>query len=142
MLWIGERTRQLDGAHIEYMRGINNPIGLKISDKCTPNELIDLIETLNPNNEEGRLSLIIRMGKELWTKLPGLVNTVNKNKKIVTWICDPMHANTKTSDNGLKTRKMDDIFLELTTFFEWIIHFSSYTGKDIFRADMTFRFLE
>ena len=117
MLWIGERTRQLDGAHIEYMRGINNPIGLKISDKCTPDELINLIDTLNPNNEEGRLSLIIRMGKELWTKLPDLVNTVNKNKKIVTWICDPMHANTKTSDNGLKTRKMDDIYLELTTFY-------------------------
>ena len=117
MLWIGERTRQLDGAHVEYMRGIENPIGIKISDKCTSDELIKLIDKLNPNNEDGKLSLIVRMGKKLWTNLPDLVNEVNRNNKKVTWICDPMHANTQTSDNGLKTRKMDDIYWELTTFY-------------------------
>ena len=117
MLWIGERTRQLDGAHVEYMRGIENPIGVKISDKCTSDELIKLIDKLNPNNEEGKLSLIVRMGKKLWTNLPDLINEVNRNNKKVTWICDPMHANTQTSDNGLKTRKMDDIYWELTTFY-------------------------
>ena len=117
MLWIGERTRQLDGAHVEYMRGIENPIGIKISDKCTSDELIKLIDKLNPNNEDGKLSLIVRMGKKLWTNLPDLINEVNRNNKKVTWICDPMRANTQTSDNGLKTRKMDDIYLELTTFY-------------------------
>ena len=116
MLWIGERTRQLDGAHIEYIRGIQNPIGVKISDKCEPEELLNLINKVNPNNEEGKLSLIIRMGKKLWNKLPSLIKIINENNKKVTWICDPMHGNTQTLPNGIKTRKMDDIFLEIKTF--------------------------
>ena len=117
MLWIGERTRQLDGAHVEYMRGISNPIGIKISDKCSGDELIKLIEILNPKNEPGKISLISRMGKNLWSKLPELIKEIKNNRKRVTWICDPMHGNTKTSVCGLKTRSMDDIFLEITTFY-------------------------
>lgn len=116
MLWVGERTRQLDGAHIEYMSGIANPIGIKISEKCEPSELLKLIEKLNPNNEPGKLSLIIRMGRNLWSKLPDLIEIVNNNNKIVTWITDPMHGNTRTLSNGIKTRKMDDILLEVKTF--------------------------
>lgn len=117
MLWVGERTRQLDGAHIEYLRGIENPIGIKISDKCEPEELLQLINILNSKNESGKISIIVRMGKKLWQKLPDLVKIVKKHKKKVTWICDPMHGNTKTLTTGVKTRNMDDIFLEIITFF-------------------------
>ena len=115
MLWIGERTRQLHGAHIEYIRGIENPIGVKISDKCSQEELLNIVNIINPDNKSGKLSLIIRMGKNINDKLPELIDVIQENNKKVTWISDPMHGNTKTFDN-VKTRSMDDIFLEIKSF--------------------------
>ncbi len=118
MLWIGERTRGLNEAHIEFMRGIENPIGVKIGPKTESQYLIDLIEKLNPENEPGRITLITRMGSDsLHKNLPRLINEVSKNKKVVIWSCDPMHANTYKSNNGYKTRSFDRIIEEIEAFF-------------------------
>ena len=100
---------------MEYIRGIENPIGVKISDKCSPEELLKIVNMINPENKEGKISLIIRMGKHIYDKLPALINIINDNNKKVTWICDPMHGNTISVFN-VKTRRMDDIFLELKSF--------------------------
>jgi len=119
LLWIGERTRQLDCAHIEYMRGIENPIGIKISDKCDPDELITLIDTINPTNTPGKIMIIVRMGAEkLRENLPGLIKAVEAAGKIVVWQCDPMHANTVKAKSGYKTRQFDRIRDELRAFFD------------------------
>jgi 3-deoxy-7-phosphoheptulonate synthase len=119
MLWIGDRTRDLSEAHIEYFRGINNPIGCKVGPSMEEDELIKLIDALNPNNEEGRLNLIVRMGanriKELFPKLLKRVKDEGKN---VVWSCDPMHANIEKTSNGFKTRNFDNILLEVKQFFE------------------------
>ena len=118
MLWIGERTRQLDGAHIEFMRGIANPIGVKIGPTCDGDELIRLIDALNPDNEAGRLTLITRMGAEtLAEKLPPLIRRVKKEGHTVVWSCDPMHSNTVKSSNGYKTRHFDAILAEVRAYF-------------------------
>ncbi|MBF95792.1 MAG: Phospho-2-dehydro-3-deoxyheptonate aldolase [Alphaproteobacteria bacterium MarineAlpha9_Bin4] len=118
MLWIGERTRKLDEAHVEFMRGIENPIGVKIGPKTENQYLIDLINKLNPKNEPGRITLITRMGAQnLSENLPRLIEEINKNKKIVIWSCDPMHANTYKSNNGYKTRSFDKIAEEIEVFF-------------------------
>jgi len=117
-LWIGERTRQLDGAHIEYMRGIQNPIGVKIGPKTTADELLGLIEALNPANEPGRLTLVSRMGAERVTEhLPTLVRAVQREGRSVVWVCDPMHANTVKSSTGYKTRQFHRILDEVKAFF-------------------------
>lgn len=116
-LWIGERTRNLNEAHIEFFKGINNPIGIKISDKVDPNELLKLLEILNPDNKKGRICLITRMGNKLKEKLPILIDKITKHKKNVIWICDPMHGNTKTVFS-IKTRFVSDIYSELYNFFE------------------------
>ncbi|GAB3098831.1 3-deoxy-7-phosphoheptulonate synthase class II [Aestuariicella hydrocarbonica] len=118
MLWIGERTRQLDAAHVEYMRGIHNPIGVKIGPSITPSELLSLIEALNPNNEAGRLTLITRMGADtLGEKLPALARAVTEEGCQVVWSSDPMHGNTVKAGNGFKTRSFDRILLEIQQFF-------------------------
>ncbi|TCS60579.1 class II 3-deoxy-7-phosphoheptulonate synthase [Varunaivibrio sulfuroxidans] len=118
MLWIGERTRQLDGAHVEYMRGIANPIGCKIGPSVGADELIRLIDALNPKNEAGRLTLITRMGGENVERvLPGLIRAVAREGRKVVWSCDPMHANTVKSSNGFKTRHVDAILAEVRAFF-------------------------
>ncbi len=92
-LWIGERTRQLDHAHMEYMRGIQNPIGVKVSDKCDPSELVTMIKLLNPENVPGRLGVIVRMGAvKLREKFPALLKAIKEAGLIVTWISDPMHG--------------------------------------------------
>ncbi|KAI5582491.1 hypothetical protein BDE02_07G089800 [Populus trichocarpa] len=110
MLWCGERTRQLDGAHVEFLRGISNPIGIKVSNKMDPNELVKLIEILNSNNKPGRISIIVRMGAEnMRVKLPHLIRAVRRAGQIVTWICDPIHGNTIKAPCGLKTRPFDAI---------------------------------
>ena len=127
MLWVGERTRQLHGGHIEYIRGIENPIGIKISDKCSPEELLKMVNIINPYNDDGKLSLIIRMGKSINDKLPDLIDAIHKNNKKVTWICDPMHGNTK-SLNNIKTRSMDDIFLEIKSFINILSVKSAHFG--------------
>ena len=117
-LWIGDRTRQPDGAHVEFLSGVDNPIGIKIGPSITEDELIKLIEKLNPENEWGRITLISRMGAEkIRKKLPPLIRKIYNNGKKVLWVCDPMHANTYKSDTGFKTRHFDTILEELEHFF-------------------------
>jgi len=119
MLWIGDRTRDIDEAHVEYMRGIANPIGLKCGPSTNPDDLLRLIERLNPLNQSGRLTLIARMGSsEIQKKLKPLITAVKKSGLIVGWCCDPMHGNTVKASSGFKTRKMDDIMTEVKGFFE------------------------
>ncbi|GLJ17059.1 hypothetical protein SUGI_0295170 [Cryptomeria japonica] len=119
MLWIGERTRQLDGAHVEFLRGVANPIGVKVSDKMDPGDLVKLIEILNPENKPGRLTVIVRMGAEkLRVKLPHLIRAVRRAGLIVTWVSDPMHGNTIKAPCGLKTRPFDAIRAEVRAFFD------------------------
>ena len=113
-LWIGERTRQLDGAHVEYFRGIENPIGVKVGPSIEPDELVKLITALEPENRPGRITVITRLGAEKVTELlPPLINAVTKAGRVVTWVCDPMHGNTVNTDAGLKTRDYDSILTEL-----------------------------
>ncbi|KAI3672466.1 hypothetical protein L6452_38554 [Arctium lappa] len=118
-LWAGERTRQLDGAHVEFLRGIANPLGIKVSDKMDPNELVKLIEILNPQNKPGRITIITRMGAEnMRVKLPHLIRAVRRAGQIVTWVSDPMHGNTIKAPSGLKTRPFDAIRAEVRAFFD------------------------
>ena len=119
MLWVGDRTRQLDGAHIKYLQGIANPIGSKIGPSTKPDDLLRLIDALNPDNEPGRMTLITRMGADgLAEILPGLIRAVEREGKSVVWSCDPMHANTVKSNNGYKTRHFDSILAEVRGFFQ------------------------
>jgi 3-deoxy-7-phosphoheptulonate synthase len=118
MIWIGERTRQMNGAHIEYFRGVNNPIGVKIGPSVKPDDLLVLCDALNPGNEPGRLSLITRMGAEkLSEAFPALIRAAKREGKNVVWVCDPMHANTVKSASGYKTRSFDRILAEVKAFF-------------------------
>ncbi|MFW5653401.1 MAG: class II 3-deoxy-7-phosphoheptulonate synthase [Planctomycetota bacterium] len=116
--WIGERTRQLDGAHIEFFRGIRNPIGVKIGPKATADDVTQLCEQLNPENEPGRLTLIHRFGSEkIADALPPLIETVRSNDHRVLWISDPMHGNTTSTRSGQKTRHVDSILSEIDQAF-------------------------
>lgn len=127
--WIGMRTASLDSAHIEYMRGISNPIAVKIGASMTKEWLTELVETLNPDNEPGHLTLIHRLGADKIDELlPPLIETVQATGKIVLWSCDPMHGNTRTTRDGIKTRYFEDILRELQQSF--IIHrrMNSYLG--------------
>ncbi|NCV73431.1 MAG: 3-deoxy-7-phosphoheptulonate synthase class II [Actinobacteria bacterium] len=118
-VWIGERTRQLDGAHMDFAEKIHNPIGVKLGPKTTPEEVLAIIKKLNPNNEPGRLTFISRMGASLIReKLPALIDTVTKSGAKVLWVCDPMHGNTYEAPSGYKTRKFDDVLDEVRGFFE------------------------
>ncbi len=117
-LWIGARTQQTDGAQVEFVRGIHNPLGLKCPPDLEPSTLCKLVETLNPDNEPGRLSLIARMGHDkVEEKLPPLLRAVKENGFNVAWICDPMHGNTEKSGSGYKTRRFDNILGEVKNFF-------------------------
>ncbi|MGQ4272521.1 class II 3-deoxy-7-phosphoheptulonate synthase [Terrihabitans sp. B22-R8] len=117
MLWIGDRTRQKDHAHIEFCRGVKNPIGLKCGPSLKPDDLLELIDTLNPDNEAGRLTLICRFGHEkVFEHLPALVRAVKREGRSVVWSCDPMHGNT-ISAGGYKTRPFDRILKEVVDFF-------------------------
>ncbi|MGH9016825.1 MAG: class II 3-deoxy-7-phosphoheptulonate synthase, partial [Acidimicrobiales bacterium] len=118
MVWVGERTRQPDGAHLEFLSGIANPIGCKLGPAVTPDEVLALCERLNPQREPGRLTLITRMGADrVADALPPLLSAVRRAGQPVVWACDPMHGNTFTSDGGRKTRRFDDILHELRGFF-------------------------
>ena len=118
MLWIGDRTRQPDGAHVEFLRGVGNPLGLKCGPSLDPDELIRLIDILNPGNIPGRLTLISRMGADgVADGLPPLVRKVQQEGRAVVWSCDPMHGNTHTSGTGYKTRAVDRILHEVEEFF-------------------------
>ena len=118
MVWVGERTRQLDGAHIEFLRGISNPIGAKVGPGMDPDELLRLMSILNPENEAGRLTLIARMGDKLEAVLPKLIRAVKREGLNVVWSSDPMHANMYKSSTGYKTRPFDKILAEVRSFFE------------------------
>ncbi len=129
MVWIGDRTRQPDGAHVEYARGIRNPIGLKCGPSLDPGEALRLIDILNPENEPGRLTLICRMGADkAREKLPPLVRAVEREGRAVVWSCDPMHGNTITSSTGYKTRPVDRVLAETRAFFDVHREEGSYAG--------------
>jgi 3-deoxy-7-phosphoheptulonate synthase len=116
--WIGERTRSIDGAHVEYFRGIRNPIGVKIGPNISPDELVDLVRRLNADNQPGRLTLIHRMGRRhVESRLPGLIEAIQRSGLTVLWVCDPMHGNTVSTNSGRKTRRFDDIVDELRLSF-------------------------
>jgi len=118
-LWIGERTRQLDGAHMDFAEKIHNPIGVKLGPKTTTEDVLAIIKRLNPSNEPGRLTFITRMGAGIIRdKLPALVDAVTKSGAVVLWVCDPMHGNTYEAPSGYKTRKFDDVLDEVRGFFE------------------------
>lgn len=118
MLWIGERTRQLDGAHVEFLRGVHNPLGCKIGPTATPEEVLALCEALNPDRQPGRLTLITRMGAtKVVDLLPPLLKAVSESGHPVVWVCDPMHGNTFTADDGRKTRHFEDVLAEVSGFF-------------------------
>ena len=118
MLWIGERTRQPDGAHVEFLRGVGNPIGMKVGPTMTPDELLSLCRTLNPSNTPGRLTLITRMGAEkLAATLPALLRAAKADGQNIVWCCDPMHGNTIKASSGYKTRAFDAILAEIRAFF-------------------------
>ncbi len=129
MVWIGDRTRQLDHAHVEYCRGIKNPLGLKTGPSQKPDELLRLIDILNPDNEPGRLTLICRVGADKAADLlPPLVRAVKREGRVVVWSSDPMHGNTITSTSGYKTRPFDFILKEVRTFFEVCAAEGVYAG--------------
>lgn len=140
MLWIGERTRQPDGAHIEFLSGVKNPIGLKCGPNMSPDDLMILIDRLNPENEGGRLTLITRMGQDnVEKKIVPLLRKVKQEGRKVVWCCDPMHGNTITTSNGYKTRPFQSILNEVRGFYAAHqaegtyaggVHFE-LTGKDV-----------
>jgi 3-deoxy-7-phosphoheptulonate synthase len=118
-LWIGDRTRQLDGAHVEFMRGVKNPIGMKVGPSMAADDLLRLMDVLDPENEPGRLTLIARMGVDKVAEtLPGLLRAVKKAGRTPVFMSDPMHGNTVSTANRVKTRRFDSIVAELRAFFE------------------------
>ncbi|MGE3991583.1 class II 3-deoxy-7-phosphoheptulonate synthase [Pseudorhodoplanes sp.] len=129
MVWIGDRTRQPDHAHVEFCRGIKNPIGLKCGPSLKPDELVRLIDILNPDNEPGRLTLIGRFGNEkVGEHLPALIRAVKREGRNVVWSCDPMHGNTISSVSGYKTRPFDRILDEVKEFFAVHAAEGTYAG--------------
>ncbi|MBD3794469.1 MAG: 3-deoxy-7-phosphoheptulonate synthase class II [Epsilonproteobacteria bacterium] len=136
MIWIGDRTRGLSDAHIEYFRGIGNPIGCKVGPSMNPDELIELIHVLNPKNEEGKLNLIVRMGaSKIAEYFPPLLQKVKESGLNVVWSCDPMHGNVEKSSSGYKTRDFDNILSEVKQFFA--IHKSMGTVPAGIHLEMT-----
>ena len=136
MLWIGDRTRQLDHAHVEFARGVKNPIGLKCGPSLKHDELIKLIDVLNPENEPGRLTLIARFGADKVEKhLPELIRAVKREGRVVVWSCDPMHGNTIKSTSGYKTRPFDSILKEVRGFMA--IHQAEGTHAGGIHVEMT-----
>jgi 3-deoxy-7-phosphoheptulonate synthase len=129
MPWIGMRTAALDGAHIEYFRGISNPVAIKVGPTASAQWLQGLCAVLNPNNEPGRLTLIHRMGvKDIAARLPPLIEAIQATGTHVLWICDPMHGNTQSSKSGLKTRRFEDIVTESQLAFRLHAEAGSYLG--------------
>ena len=118
LLWVGERTRQPDGGHIQFLAGIKNPVAAKVGPTATPGDILALADKLDPDNEPGRLTFIARMGSGLVEEaLPPLVRATKQGGRNVVWICDPMHGNTFATPGGLKTRRFDDILAEIKGFF-------------------------
>ncbi|MCI5044262.1 MAG: 3-deoxy-7-phosphoheptulonate synthase, partial [Aquisalinus sp.] len=140
LVWIGDRTRQPDGAHVEFARGINNPIGIKCGPTLQPSELMQLLDILNPDNIAGRIVLVARFGADkVAAGLPNLIRQVEAEGRKVVWSSDPMHGNTIKAENGYKTRPFDSILKEVETFFDICraenvhpggVHFEM-TGQDV-----------
>lgn len=129
MLWIGDRTRQLNGAHVEFCSGISNPIGIKVGPATDILELIKVIKKINPKNEKGKITLIIRMGAENIEKLyPPILKKITNSKLNILWSCDPMHANTEKAKSGFKTRIFKNILSEVKSFFKIHNIFGTYAG--------------
>ncbi len=129
MIWIGDRTRQPDHAHVEFCRGVRNPLGLKCGPSLDPDELIRLIDILNPDNTPGRLTLIARFGSDkVEGGLPKLVKRVQREGRTVVWSCDPMHGNTEKTDTGYKTRPFDRILSEVASFIDVVEDLGAYPG--------------
>jgi 3-deoxy-7-phosphoheptulonate synthase len=140
LVWIGERTRQVDGAHVEFLRGVLNPLGVKVGPDYELDDIRKLADILNPDNEPGRLTLITRFGKDrIGDALPPLLREMKREGRNIVWSCDPMHANTFTTKDGHKTRSFEDILSEVRSFFDihWAedtvpggVHFE-LTGEDV-----------
>lgn len=136
MLWIGDRTRQIDHAHVEFFRGIQNPIGLKCGPSLAPDDLLNLLDVLDPNNEAGRVTLITRFGADkVFDHLPALVKAVKREGRKVIWSCDPMHGNVIKAGNGFKTRPFERILKEVESFFA--VHHSEGTYPGGIHVEMT-----
>lgn len=136
MLWIGERSRQLDGAHVEFLRGVKNPIGCKLGVDASPDDVVGLCEILNPDRAPGRLTLIPRMGAPMIrSRLPALLAAVRDAGHPVVWVCDPMHGNTFASEGGRKTRHFDDVLAEIAGFFD--AHWSEGTWPGGVHIELT-----
>ncbi len=127
--WIGERTRQLDGAHVEFFRGIANPVGIKLGPSVPPEDAVRLLETLNPETEPGKMGFITRMGaQKVKDALPPVVEAVRRSGRLVLWVCDPMHGNIRATPSGLKTRSFDDVLREVETSFDVHEQLGSHLG--------------
>ena len=136
MIWIGDRTKQIDGAHVEFCRGVSNPIGIKIGPLTNLNELPKLIEKINPSNELGKVILIIRMGEnEIKRKFPPILKSISQKGLNVVWSSDPMHGNTEKSSSGFKTRQFKKVLNEVRSFFE--IHNAEGTHAGGIHLEMT-----
>jgi 3-deoxy-7-phosphoheptulonate synthase len=136
LLWVGERTRQPDSAHVEFCRGLANPLGLKAGPKITPDELLTLCDMLNPGNEPGRLTVIARMGHDqVERRLPLLIRAARREGRNLVWACDPMHGNTVKSSSGYKTRPFDRILAEVRSFFA--VHKAEDTHAGGVHVEMT-----
>ena len=137
-LWIGDRTRQVEGAHVEFLRGVKNPLGMKVGPSQEPDDLLRILDILNPANEAGRITLISRMGADkVAARLPALVRAVEREGCKVVWVCDPMHGNTTTTSAKLKTRNFDEILREVRGFFD--IHQSENSWAGGVHVEMTGR---
>lgn len=128
-LWIGDRTRQADGAHVEFLRGVKNPLGIKVGPSTDADELVRILSILNPNDEPGRVTLVSRMGADkVADKLPPLIEAVRRSKRRVLWICDPMHGNTIATTAKVKTRSFDAILAEVRGFFDAHANAGTWAG--------------
>ena len=138
MVWIGDRTRQPDHAHVEFFRGIKNPVGIKCGPTLDENELIKLLDIVNPDDEAGRVTLIARFGHDkVFENLPRLIRAVQREGRSVVWSCDPMHGNTIKASNGYKTRPFDRILSEVNAFFD--VHEAEGTYPGGIHIEMTGR---
>jgi 3-deoxy-7-phosphoheptulonate synthase len=136
MLWIGDRTRGVDGAHVEFLRGIENPVGIKAGPTTTVDDLLKLIDIINPKNEAGKLNIIVRMGADkVKDSFPKLLKAVKKEGKNILWSCDPMHGNTFKATNEYKTRDFNNILKEVKNFFD--IHKAEGTIAGGIHLEMT-----
>lgn len=136
MLWIGERTRELEGAHLEFLRGVKNPLGVKIGPKATREELLGLCDILNPRNEPGRLNFIVRMGAEnIGERFPAMLRIIKEEGREILWSIDPMHGNTVKASSGYKTRAFNQVLSEVHSFFE--IHKAEGTHAGGIHLEMT-----